>query len=337
MPPSLSTFAVLLSEPRSSGSMEASPCVSVVIATYNYGRFLAEAIESVQRQTMNDLEIIVVDDGSTDETPQVLAAITDPRLRVRRVPNGGVCVARNTALEMARGEFVAFLDADDRWRPTKLERQTAMFKSEPSLGLVFTNMVRFNESGVFPETQFSFLPDLPGIPSRPSAAGGGRVITVDAFESLVLLRQFPAWPSTVMVRASAVAGVEFPPGVHLAEDLHYMLRVYSRVQAGYIEEPLAELRRHGANATAAVVLLRPVVDVLTSFAAEPAARPHMSTLRRRLGREWAGLGHRLFWERKPAEAAGAYIRALRYPGSRVTSLKHLAAVPLLPLLRSPKE
>ena len=316
--------------------MAARPCVSVVIAAYNYGRFLAEAIESVQRQTITDLEIIVIDDGSTDETPEVLAAISDPRLRVRRIQNGGESVARNTGLEMARGEFIAFLDADDRWLPTKLERQTAMMKSEPSLGLIFTNLSRFSESGIFPLTQFAFLPDLPAVPSRPSAAGGGRVITADTFQSLVLLRQFPAWPSTVMVRASAVKGVEFPPGVILGADLHYMLRVYPRVQAGYIEEPLAELRRHGANTSQSDIMQRPVIDVLATFATESVAQAHMDTLLLRLGRDWAGLGYTRFWEGKPVEAAAAYLSALRYPGSRMTALKHLAALPLVPLLRLKK-
>ncbi|MGA3170992.1 MAG: glycosyltransferase [Chthoniobacteraceae bacterium] len=113
------------------------PEVSVVIATYNYGRFLAGAIESALAQTHKPMEIIVVDDGSTDGTADVAARYAD-RIRYLRKPNGGVSSARNAGIAAAHGELIALLDADDRWLPGKLKRQVAQFLADPKVGMVHT-------------------------------------------------------------------------------------------------------------------------------------------------------------------------------------------------------
>lgn len=100
-----------------------SPLVSVVIPTYNRAALLPRAITSVLNQTFPDLECIVVDDGSTDQTTQVVAGFQDPRLRLLRLPiNGGGGHARNVGIQAARGELIAFLDSDDEWLPQMLER-----------------------------------------------------------------------------------------------------------------------------------------------------------------------------------------------------------------------
>src|SRR5437773_3781756 len=109
--------------------------VSVVIPTYNYARYLPEAIDSALAQTHAPLEVIVVDDGSTDDTPRVLAVYGD-RIRVIRQANRGPGAARNTGIAAARGEYVGFLDADDVWLPRKLELQMARFEADQGLGLV---------------------------------------------------------------------------------------------------------------------------------------------------------------------------------------------------------
>ena len=109
--------------------------ISVIIPAYNYARYLAEAIDSALGQTYAPLEVIVVDDASTDDTPRVLAAYGQ-RIRAIRQPNGGAGAARNTGIAAARGEYVAFLDADDVWLPRKLELQMALFDADPALGLI---------------------------------------------------------------------------------------------------------------------------------------------------------------------------------------------------------
>jgi glycosyltransferase involved in cell wall biosynthesis len=115
-----------------------SPLISVVLPTYNRASMLAVAVQSVLAQTFADLELIVVDDGSTDETPGVLEAIADPRLvRLRSDQQRGAAVSRNAGIGAARGEFLAFQDSDDEWLPGKLERQLSVFADHGSgLGAV---------------------------------------------------------------------------------------------------------------------------------------------------------------------------------------------------------
>src|SRR4051812_13363444 len=100
--------------------------VTVIIPTYNYAAYIAEAIASVQAQTYPVHEIIVVDDGSTDDTQVVLNGIDDRRLINIRTKNSGVSAARNTGLEAATGDYLSFLDADDRWTPRKTEYQVRL-------------------------------------------------------------------------------------------------------------------------------------------------------------------------------------------------------------------
>ena len=108
-----------------------TPCISVIIPTYNRAHFVREAIDSVLGQTYQDFEIIVVDDGSTDDTKTVLALYGN-RIRYLHQKHRGRSEARNTALKSAAGKFVAFLDSDDIWLPRKLEKQLPLFDSDES-------------------------------------------------------------------------------------------------------------------------------------------------------------------------------------------------------------
>jgi glycosyltransferase involved in cell wall biosynthesis len=105
-----------------------------VIPVFNGKRFVAEAIESALTQTHAPLEVIVVDDGSTDETPAVLEGFGE-RIRTYRQANRGPAAARNLGLEESRGEFIAFLDADDLWVPEKIEAQLGCLRDDPGVGL----------------------------------------------------------------------------------------------------------------------------------------------------------------------------------------------------------
>jgi glycosyltransferase involved in cell wall biosynthesis len=128
--------------------MRNNPLVSVIIPCFNYGQFVGEAIQSVLNQTYPDLEVIVVDDGSTDTTRDVVYSFRDPRIRYVYQENAGENVARNTGIQQARGEFIAFLDADDLWLPQKLEKQLRLFEEDPEVGLAYCLFSYFDsESG----------------------------------------------------------------------------------------------------------------------------------------------------------------------------------------------
>lgn len=120
--------------------------VSVVIPTYNRAATLRRAMESVLSQSYSDLELIVVDDGSTDETRELVASFSDPRVRYVYQENGGACKARNRGVQEARGELVAFQDSDDEWLPGKLEKQVAFLK-EQDADMVYCALDSYFESG----------------------------------------------------------------------------------------------------------------------------------------------------------------------------------------------
>ena len=126
------------------------PTVSVIIPTYNRALTLGRAVQSVLDQTFSDFELLVIDDGSTDETPEAMASYEDPRIQYLYLPqNSGVAHARNYGIKQARAELIAFLDSDDEWLPTKLERQTAYFaeSEQGDLGLVFSAAEICNSAG----------------------------------------------------------------------------------------------------------------------------------------------------------------------------------------------
>lgn len=145
------------SEPAGYRTMSANPIygegpgvsnlVSVVIPTYQRADLLGRAIQSVLDQTHTEVEAIVVDDGSTDNTREVVERFTDPRVRYIYQKNGGVSAARNTGLLAARGEFIALLDSDDAWLPWKLSAQVAFLHKYPQAGNVWTEMSAIDHTG----------------------------------------------------------------------------------------------------------------------------------------------------------------------------------------------
>lgn len=127
----------------------AEPLVSIVTPTYNRSRFLLEAIDSVLAQTYQNFELLIVDDGSVDDTRLVLEQyLQDPRIRYIYQENSGQATARNNGLRHATGEFVCFLDSDDYWRADKLELSLAVFRELPEVSVVHADMIVVDENGV---------------------------------------------------------------------------------------------------------------------------------------------------------------------------------------------
>jgi glycosyltransferase involved in cell wall biosynthesis len=312
-----------------------TPLVSVIVPAYNYGRFLPDALGSITRQTLPDFELIVVDDGSTDDTPEVLARWRDARLVTVRQANAGIMATREVGLRLARGKYVAWLDADDLWRPTYLERQLGVLESEPEVGFCFTNFVRSQDGTLLPETQFDHATSLRKLPGRPVKADTqARVLTRDTFAALTPFRDMPCWLQASVFRREALDGLRMRRDVQAGEDLYIMLQVYTRARAALIDAALVEVRRHGGNSYSSHDQIRTGILRVVHLALEDLSltEAQAETLRRRIGSEYLSRGWRHFWAHQPLDAARYYSQALAWPGTRLGALSHLALMPILPLL-----
>jgi glycosyltransferase involved in cell wall biosynthesis len=205
-----------------------SPLVSIVIPTYNYGRFIGETIDSALAQSYSPMEVIVVDDGSTDDTRERLAGYGD-RVRYIYQQNRGLSAARNTGIEAAHGEFIALLDSDDLWLPDKLEKQVAVCVQDPHTGLVGTERFAIDETG-------QRLDYDAGRCSR------------DGFCELTMrdLLEFPAFsPSSVLARKDAFLAVGgFNEHLQGAEDMHMWVRVAANFRVLRLNATLTGQRFH---------------------------------------------------------------------------------------------
>ncbi|MCK5607342.1 glycosyltransferase [Candidatus Pacearchaeota archaeon] len=124
------------------------PKVSVIIPTYNRSHVIYRSIQSVLNQTYQDFEIIVVDDGSTDNTEDVIRNFNDSRIiYIRHNDNKGVAAARNTGIKASKSEYIAFQDSDDEWFSEKLNKQIEAFEMNPEIGIIYTDMLRINKEG----------------------------------------------------------------------------------------------------------------------------------------------------------------------------------------------
>lgn len=203
------------------------PLVSVVIPVFNGAAFLAEAIGSVLNQTYTELECIVVDDGSTDNTAAIVKGFGN-KIRYIRKANGGVASARNLGVTAANGEYLAFLDADDIWLPEKLSRQVELLRARPDLGLVYTGLYLVDEN-------FHHIGEM----TPPD----GRVALRNS-----LLLELPVM--TISMTAAlptkvfhAVCG--FDERLTTSADTDFGCRVASKYPVERISEPLALYRQHG--------------------------------------------------------------------------------------------
>lgn len=288
-----------------------TPTVSVVMAAKNYARFLPAAVESVLAQTVADWELLVVDDGSSDHTPDAVRPfLHDSRVRYFRSDRLGQPRAKNLGIGLSRGAFVAFLDADDAWQPTKLERQLAVFRERPDVGVVFCRRSLIDEEGK--------AVVRPG-QARPLARG--RVLNEMFVQNFVCF-------SSVVVRREVFAHVGgFDPQWDLAIDYDLWLRVAKHHAFDHVDEELVLYRTGHGNlskkvsdrvATALSIMHRAESrsGVADAVPAGRIAEGYASTCRT--------IGY-VVRAAEPATAATWYLRALRWPHGRLASAKGLAA------------
>lgn len=267
------------------------PLISVIIPAYNAAEFVVGAIESALAQTYEPIEVIVVDDGSTDDTAEVLAPLADD-IRYVQQENRGLAGARNRGIIESQGELVAFLDADDKWMPEKLARQWRWLTEHPEAGLVHSDLMFWR-----PETGEVFYE------ARPRAKYAGDCYTRLFFESWVT-------PSTVLVRRACLerAGM-FDERFRWVEDVDLWLRIARHYPFAYIDEPLVLYRLHGASLTRNDLRMRE--GELAALEKALAADPELETrigrgpVRRKLHELCFGIGYH-YYDQNDLRAARAY-------------------------------
>ncbi len=210
------------------------PTVSVLIPSYNHARFLPAALQSVFAQTFTDYEVVVVDDGSCDGSVELLRSY-EHRIRLFTQPNRGTYPTLNRCIAESHGRYLAILNSDDLWSPTKLEKQVAVLETQPAVGLVHTD-------GRFIDAEGNLLTGNPlGFewPRTPS----GNII-----EALVRYNKIIA--SSVLVRRECFERLGgFREDLFGSGDWEMWFRIALEYDIAFIDEPLTFYRVHGANAS----------------------------------------------------------------------------------------
>ena len=207
--------------------MNSHPTVSVVIPLYNKAPDVERAIQSVRSQSMGDFEIVVVNDGSTDNGPSIVEKIDDPRIRLLHQSNAGVSAARNRGIEEARSELIAFLDADDEWMPEFLDTILRLRRNYPECDVFATGYVYRYDNG--PDR----VPVISGLPD------GYEGVLENYFE-VASRSDPPLWTSAVTVTRKAIRAVGgFPVGIISGEDLLTWARLAVDYEIAYTREALA--------------------------------------------------------------------------------------------------
>ncbi len=222
------------------------PFVSVVIPAYNAAAYLAETLASVRAQTYHSYELIVIDDGSSDATLEIAARYG---ARCLRQSNRGASAARNEGIRKARGQYVAFLDADDLWAPSKLERQAAFLAANPGAAWIYSDALVFDSA------------------TRRTICRIGKRIRLHRGEILLplLLRSFIPSATPVVKRDALFEAGLFDEARErrIGEDWSLWMRIAERHPIELIGEPLASIRAHAASASRAV-------DPLVAYRSERA-------------------------------------------------------------------
>jgi glycosyltransferase involved in cell wall biosynthesis len=232
------------------------PLVSVIIPTYNRADYLKLALKSVLEQTYKNIEVIVADDGSMDNTAEVVADFNDPRVKYFYQRNTGLpAVTRNRGLREASGEYVAFLDSDDMWQPEKLEIQVEYLRNQPDYHLAYSNAWIIDET----DARKGLIMDLELFKEG------------EIFKYLVKYNFIPQL--TVLMKRKVFDEIGFfneDPTLRAVEDYEYWLRVALRHKIGFVKEPLAMYRVHSGGMSRAANLAPAQQKILFSLLEDPS-------------------------------------------------------------------
>lgn len=235
------------------------PTISIIIPAYNVERTILETIESVQQQTFSNFEIIVINDGSTDQTLEVLKNVQDERLKVFSYENGGVSVARNRGISYAKGQFIAFLDADDLWTPDKLELQLAALQHKKEAGVAYS------------WTYFKYEKEERSYADESNSFEGN--VYAD-----LLLKNFLHNGSNPLIRREAIEYVGFfDPTLKIGEDWDFYLRLAARWPFVLVRKPQIIYRQYPSSSSSQIELMEKDVLIMLeqTFKSAPLELQHL--------------------------------------------------------------
>ncbi|MHB8539386.1 MAG: glycosyltransferase family 2 protein [Candidatus Acidiferrales bacterium] len=246
--------------------------VSVVIPTFNRAWIIGEALQSVCAQTFEDFEVIVVDDGSTDNTAEVVKSFSDTRLRyIRNEQNAGFGAACNTGVRSATGEYVSALDSDDLWKPDKLECEVGFLDAHPEVQAVFSDLEK-TDNGKFTPSFMRESPTFSKFLAKESSMEGMAFGQREAY--LWLLREVFIKPTAVTYRKEALLKTSlFDESLPSGSDWKILLEFSKSFRYGYIDKPLAVLRVQ-TDATHRRNLVRDKTFTIGMLRAEAKMTPH---------------------------------------------------------------
>jgi len=290
-----------------------APIVSAITPVYNGARWLAEALDSALAQTWEALEIIVVNDGSTDnslEIAQQRARRSNSRIRVIDQANAGLPAARNIALGCARGDYFALLDADDTWFPHHIATAMRAFERDPDLGLVHANIERMDHAG-----------------RKLHMRARQWDQQADAFDAIALRHEHVSCPTAVFSReaVNAVGGFDTDFTGLGCEDRDLWLRIAARFRIAYLDHVAARYRVHAASMSSQAERMASARQQLIAKLATSARGRHLVNSMEAMVDSDLGLG--FLEDGHYAKAVGQQWRALRRdPASRVIQRRMIRAL-----------
>lgn len=285
--------------------------VSIIIPCYNRADIVRETIDSVLAQTYERFEIILVDDGSTDNTREVISAYADRRIRYFYQANAGLSAARNSGLNVAKGEFIAFLDSDDIWHEWKLSAQVEIFRRHPEAGLIWSDMSTFTNAGAIEDERhlrtfysaystvdFEETHERPGVlsdlvPDISSDLAKCPYYVADVFH--YMFSGNLVHPSTAIVRRERLQkSGPFEPEItgFGAEDYHFYFRICSEGPVAFLDAPTTLYRIHASQMSTCNRLLeaRANLHVVTHWLHRRPRTLPQRVIRRSLASSHAWLG-----------------------------------------------
>jgi len=284
--------------------------VSVIVPTYNYGHLIRDALESLLSQSYPKLEIVVVDDGSTDDTPTVIGSLPG-EVEYVRCPHRGVSAARNTGLRVSRGEYVAFLDADDVLCPESIALRAAVLDQHDDIALVFSDVSLFDASGTIADSLLGTKKHFSRL-QKHSIGNDAYRLEGDVFAALIRDR-FITIPSVMARRVCLEEVGGFDESLEAQEDWDLWVRAIENMPIAYLARVLASCRQHDRNLSGnsrliAATHVQFIRKLLSNGCGGDASR--RSVLRKRLSTYLFELGYVHFSADRVREALPCFVQGM---------------------------